>query len=126
MSSSSISHVSDLVAVIRMQLSASARGGVERRGADRKTARPDKTADRNLAGLIEVRVRSIARDDPQRGRKAFTVFLELVLLSHFGEGLVNNARFHQMVRDVQQAMEADARCRELIARAIDHLLGDSQ
>jgi hypothetical protein len=119
---SSLSSVNELVAVIRSQLNASAKVAPGRRRAPARSAAQGKYAESNLGALIEARVKAIAPDDPQRGRKAFKVFLEVVLLSHFGEALVNNARFHQMVSDVQDAMEADTACSALIARAIAHLL----
>jgi hypothetical protein len=125
MPTSSLSSVNDLVAVIRSQLAASGRSApaAGRPGSTRKRGvAAGKYAEENLAGLIETRVRAIGADDPLRGRKAFRIFLEAVLLSHFGEALVNNARFHQIVTDVQDAMEADGHCRVLIDRAVAHLL----
>jgi hypothetical protein len=85
-------------------------------------AQDGRYAQENLGALIELRVRQIGRDDPNRGRKAFRVFLEAVLLSHFGAGLVNDPGFFQMVDDVQQAMEGDPACSVLVASAIEQLL----
>lgn len=89
--------------------------------ATRKVA-AGRYAQKNLAGLIELRINRIASDDPQRGRKAFRVFLEAVLLSQLGESLVNDAKFFQMVDDVQCALEADAACGAMVASAIAQLL----
>lgn len=121
----SIGSVSDLVSLIQAQLTARAqKAAPAARATVRKGAATQRYAQENLTRLIEVRVNQIGRDDPQRGRKAFRVFLETVLLSHFGESLVNDARFFQMVEDVQAAMEADPACATLIGRAIDHLLSN--
>lgn len=79
-------------------------------------------AQENLAGVIELRIGQIARDDPNRGRKAFRVFLEAVLLSQLGETLVNDPRFFQLVDDVQHALETDAATGALVASAIAQLL----
>lgn len=79
-------------------------------------------ARENLAGLIELRIGQIARDDPNRGRKAFRGFLEAVLLSQLGEALVNDPRFFQLVDDVQNALETDAATSALVADAITQLL----
>lgn len=125
---SSIGSVAQLVKVIQTQLAA--RAAPDGAAAGAKAARAGAPARRaaeryareNLGSLIELRVRQIGRDDPNRGRKAFRVFLEAVLLSHFGEGMVGDPRFFQMVDDVQLAMEADAGCRDLVARAIEQLL----
>lgn len=79
-------------------------------------------AERDLSTLIAMRVRSIDRDDPQRGRKAFRVFLEAVLLSRFGEHLINDSLFHQLVDGVHGALEADPHFNALVRSAIDELL----
>jgi hypothetical protein len=119
----SIGSVSQLVSVIRSELTGTLAGapGKSARGAKGKAA-GGRYAERNLAGLIEVRIRQIGPDDPQRGRKAFRVFLEAVLLSHFGEAMLADPKFHQMLDDVQGAMEADPACEALIGEAIANLL----
>jgi hypothetical protein len=134
---SSVGSVDQLVAAIRIQL-----GGVQTRNAakggparaagakqGRASSASGKSGDpyssEKLAGLIGVRVRQIKRDDPDRGRKAFRVFLEAVLLSHFGPDLVNDPRFYQLVDDVQNAIEANPACQPLVGDAMAHLLNQS-
>lgn len=126
-----ISSVTQLVAVIRRQLSAQAPVGAAARpgAAGRNKAaggadQAERYADANLGALIALRVRQIGRDDPNRGRKAFRVFLEGVLASHFGPAMVNEPAFHQVVDDVQQALEAHPDCQPLLARAIKELLAE--
>lgn len=131
---SPIGSVAQLVKVIQNQLAArtvpaGGAGGAAKRGAVPAAAglrAGERYARENLGSLIELRVRQIGRDDPNRGRKAFRVFLEAVLLSHFGEGMVGDPRFFQMVDDVQLAMEADPGCRDLVTRAIEQLLTTMQ
>jgi hypothetical protein len=116
----SIGAVSELVAVIQGQLAARSPARKARgRGAERTATRyaPDQ-----LTALIEQRVRQIGADDPQRGRKAFRVFLEAVLLSHFGEAMVADPKFFQMVDEVHDGLESDPACKQLIATAIAHLV----
>lgn len=133
--------VAQLVQVIQQQLAAGPAAGAGAAGAA-STGRVSKTgkpatgkaalmrqqapryAASRLAELIGLRVRHIDPDDPQRGRKAFRVFLEAVLLSRLGEGLVNDPRFFQLVDDIQLAMEADGPTKALVARAIDQLLAE--
>ncbi len=123
--SSPIGSVAQLVKVIQTQLTAhSAPGAGKTARRPASTAGPARYAEENLGALIEMRVRQIGRDDPQRGRKAFRVFLEAVLLSHLGEGLVNDPRFYQLVDDIQLAMEADPACGALVTRAIEQLLAE--
>ena len=118
---SSISSVGDLVAVIRAQLGV--RHAPNRRADPARRAAPaQRKANEGLAELIGARVMLIDPADPERGRKAFRVFLEAVLLSHFGSKMVNDPRFYQMVDDVQGAMQADPASARLIAAAIGHLL----
>lgn len=118
----SIGAVNELVSVIVGQLAArSAPRKVRAHAAQRST----RYAAQQLTALIEQRVRQIGANDPQRGRKAFRVFLEAVLLSHFGEALVADPKFFQMVDEVQGALDADPACSELIAAAIAHLVAPS-
>ena len=124
----SIGAVNELVSVIQGQLAA-------RRPAGKPTARATgggapgvagaRYAPGQLTALIEQRVRQIGADDPQRGRKAFRVFLEAVLLSHFGEALVADPKFFQLVDEVQGSLEADPACTELVASAVAHLTGQA-
>jgi hypothetical protein len=118
-----ISSVTQLVAVIRNQLANQASAAM-RRQAPGKAKDTNPYAEENLGALIELRVRQIGRDDPQRGRKAFRVFLEAVLVSHFGTNLINDPAFHQMVEDVQHAMEANAECGRMIDSAMAQLLAE--
>jgi hypothetical protein len=121
---SGISSVSQLVAVIQAQLAPrNAVAGRKAAGARRQAAAATYAQER-LASLIGLRVAQIGRDTPQRGRKAFRVFLEAVLLSHFGDALLNDPQFFQMVDDIQTALEADEDCRKLVDSAIAHLLSE--
>lgn len=126
-----IASIAQLVLVIRGQLSGQTPAGISsaaggRKTGPRKQVAGDRYAEENLAALIALRVRQIGRDDPGRGRKAFRVFLEAVLASHFGEAVVNDPGFHQMVSDVQQAMEANPECARLIGQAIEQLLAENK
>jgi hypothetical protein len=117
----SIGAVNELVSVIQGQLAARSPA---RKSAGRPAPRSStRYAPGQLTALIEQRVRQIGADDPQRGRKAFRVFLEAVLLSHFGEALVADPKFFQVVDEVQGGLEADPACTELVGIAIAHLLG---
>ena len=74
-------------------------------------------------------MRAIDPDDPGRHRKAFRVFLESVLLVVFGDELINDAGFHQLVEEVHLQMETDADLAPAIHAATARLLapeGDSR
>ena len=115
-----IGTINELVAVIRTRLGAAA--PLAERRAPARSNSGSRYTDRNLTALIETRVRQIGRDDPQRGRKAFRVFLEAVLLTHLGEELMNDPRFYQMLDDVQYALESDASSAALVKQAVEQLL----
>lgn len=123
----SLGPVSELVAVIQSQLARPATRRADRRGAAKAgtsdAAASGYTPDR-LAGLIALRVGQIERDDPQRGRKALRVFLEAVLLAHFGAQFANDPAFQRMLDDVQLSMEDHPASRILLERAITHLLSE--
>ena len=120
---SSISTVGQLVAVIRGQLSSRSDVGSNKRSGNSKTAnKANAYSSANLETLIGQRIKSIERDDPNRGRKAFRVFLESIFLSHFGEQMINDPKFYQLVDDVHMSMETDDATRDLIDAAILHLL----
>lgn len=77
----------------------------------------------DLAGAIARRVAVIDRADPDRRRKALRVFLESLLLQEWGEQLLNDPGFHQLVDTVQAQMEASAELQPLMQEAADRLLG---
>lgn len=114
-----ISGTAQLVRIIRAQLNQPAAGRTAR---GKPGPAPEPASDQQLAELIALRVRDIRADDPARGRKAFRVFLEAILLSQFGQPLANDPKFHQLVSDVQREMEASAAIAPLVGCAIDQLL----
>lgn len=77
-----------------------------------------------MSRLIAVRIKALDPDDPKRGRKAFRIFLESVLLSELGESLINDPQFYQMVDKIQDAMEGDPRIQAAIEQAVAALLNE--
>ena len=118
----SIGTVGNLVKVIRTQLSIGDSNVTKRAAGGRRAGAASPYAPDKLEALIELRIKKLARDDPRRGHKAFRVFLEAVLLSHFGDELVNDPQFFQLVDDVQGAMESAPECLQMVDSAIAHLL----
>lgn len=78
-----------------------------------------------MSTLIGLRVSAIDRDDPNRGRKAFRIFLEAILVAELGEQLVNEPRFQQLVDQVQGAIDADPQTQAMSQEAITQLLQQS-
>jgi hypothetical protein len=108
--------VAQLISVMRAQLAARPRPRA------RAAATRAQASVSTLEALVGARVAHIAHDDPQRARKAFRAFLEVVLLSHLGKHLMHDPRFYQLVDDVHRSMEADPDTAALIAAAQAHLL----
>ena len=61
-----------------------------------------------LRQTVERRIKSIDADDPRFLEKATHGFVESVLLAEFGEGLVNDPEFRDLMVQVQSTMLADA------------------
>jgi len=121
---SSIDSVQQIVATIRAEMAARINPG-ERQGRGAPTRRADNNRAQQqlrLRALIGQRVKALDPDDPKRGKKAFRIFLESVLLMELGETLINDPSFYQMVDDVQQAMEQDPRIADAIGKAVSILL----
>jgi hypothetical protein len=120
---SSIGPLNRLVATIATQLvQRGAPAGVAPSRRKGGAVARDGAPRRDLATVVALRVNDIDPDDPQRGRKAFRVFLEAVLLSRFGEQLANDPQFHQLVDGVRDALEADPQTNVMVQDAIDALL----
>jgi hypothetical protein len=120
----SITKVDQIVAVIRQQLSRVERADSRIREQPAASRPPGgaRAASQDLFALLGQRMRSIDRNDPDRGRKAFRLFLESVLLAELGESLMNDPQFYRLVDDVQRQMESDPRVAASIGEAIGQLL----
>lgn len=130
MAISSIS-VQQIVAVIQQQIVETVRSssiGVSslapesvKKGAIKRT-RPTGAKQANLSKMIGSRVSALAVADPDRGRKAFRIFLESVLLNELGEELINDPGFYQLVSDIQLQMESAPEIAKAIQVATEQLL----
>jgi len=119
---SSINSVSHLVAVIRAQLAAQSGRSPARKVLQAQSSTGGAVPQAELESIVREKIRRIDRNDPGRGKKAFRVFLETILLDYFGEKLINEPRFQQMVDDVQSTMESDTDVNAAINAAVQHLL----
>jgi hypothetical protein len=119
-----IDATSQLAALIQRQLAALKSPGrlAEAAPSPQQTGGAEAATHESLASLIARRVRMIDPDDPQRGRKAFRVFLESVLLAELGKDLINDAAFYQMVDHIQLEMETDPQLGPAVREAASLLL----
>lgn len=124
----SIDGVQQIVAMIRAEMAMRVTQGVPRdRAVQIRSASKAKLGDTtkshpHMRSLIAQRVKALDPDDPKRGKKAFRIFLESVLLIEFGESLINDPSFYQMIDDIQYMMEKDPQIAETISKAVALLL----
>lgn len=127
--------VQQIVAVIRQQIAAPV--GKDNGAAPKVAPFSAPTAKRRQGGastdkqsklgrLIGQRLAALKKTDPDRGRKAFRIFLESVLIGELGEELINDPGFYQMVDDVQAQMEADPAIAKIMQEAIGLLLSGAE
>ena len=97
-----------LAALIRVQVASLRKRQGKGRAAPRESSSAvDVSPGNDLASVVAQRIRALPRDDPQRERKAFRLFLETVLIAELGAALVNDPSFTVMVDHVQKQMESD-------------------
>lgn len=122
----SVANIRQIVATIRTQLAGRAAKGGTRPAGPAQPGTSTARAPTDLFAHVGERVRAIDRDDPDRGRKAFRIFLESVLVSELDESLVNDPQFYRLVDDIQRQMEADPQVAASIEAAIAHLLSKTE
>ena len=122
--------VQQIVAVIRQQIAAPV-GKTPNPAAAATAARttrknppktPQEARQQGISDMIARRVSALKKTDPDRGRKAFRIFLESVLINELGENLINDPAFYQMVDDVQRQIEGMPEVEPLLREAIGQLL----
>jgi len=121
----SIGNVQQIVAVIRQQLATRASPFDPRLRRGEGSGGAGAKSPKDIAALIGQRIKAIDRDDPNRGRKTFRVFLESILLSEFGEDLINDPQFYRIVDDVQHQMETDPSTQGTVSIAIQELVSQA-
>ena len=118
-----IDSTSRFLSQIREQVSAAAlqarTAQVQPPGSARSArASPRPTPQR----VILQRVRTIDRDDPDRRKKAFRIFLESILADELGKDLLNDPAYHRIVEDVYGTMAGNAHLAPAINKAGEYLL----
>ena len=119
-----VSPVNHMISIIRQQCSAKALLPLRKPAYATRNVMDAAQANEaaKLELLIKQRVKEIDVNDPKRGRKAFRIFLESVLFLTFGEGLLSNPNFAQLVDNIQNAMEFNEDTAPLVQAAVDELL----
>ena len=84
--------------------------------------RSEAPAADDLSAIVAGRIRSIDSSDPQRGRKAMRMFLEIVVLSELGPHLANDPKFNVMLDHIEHEMNNDADLAQASHEAAEFLL----
>ena len=117
-----LDNISQVMQILRRQMAEN----LERlRGSGRLAdagAPPPATSSARAAPTLrqaaERRIKSIDPDDPRYLEKATHMFVESVLLAEFGERLVNDPEFRDLILNVQSAMLADAELESDLRRLV--------
>ncbi|WP_332879679.1 hypothetical protein [Massilia sp. S19_KUP03_FR1] len=117
-----IGPVQQIVAAIRAEMGARVPAGAANRRAGASASSANTAVRKRSAGLLAERVRALDPLDPERGRKAFRIFLESVLLAELGEELINDPAFYTMVDQVQRTMESSPEIAAAMTTAVARLL----
>lgn len=118
---STIDPMSPLLARLRAEaLAWQRRGGARAEGGGLEQNAPPRASD--WLGQVAQAVVAIRRDDPQRQRKAFRIYLQAVLARECGIQQPEDPAFQSLVERVQDAMDGDERLRSAMVAAGDMLL----
>ena len=122
----SISPTDLLIARLQGQLGASSLSLTKRKHEAGASSVPSaggasKAQTRTPERLLEKRIAAIDATDPDRRRKVFRAFLEVTLLTEFGEHVINDPAFYHLVDEVHEAMASDNQLRPHIEQAVDML-----
>jgi hypothetical protein len=104
-----IDRLSGMMEVLRRQIAESAR---RLDGKSGKPARASTSAASGKTALPEVkrqireRIKALPKDDPERLKKAQRLFIESILAWEFGDALLMDSRFQDMLDRVQQGLAA--------------------
>jgi len=73
----------------------------------------------SLRQTLARRIRAMDARDPQFQERATALFVESILTSEFGEALVNDAGFRQVIREVALTMRDEPAIADDLARLFD-------
>ncbi len=113
-----ISPLGALAASIRRQIQRSTDGRATGLGVrSRALADPPQSSSGgdDLESVVRRRAAAIDRHDPDRARKALTVFLESIVMLEFGPQVLTDPQFGTLVARIQSAIEQDDEMADLVA-----------
>ena len=127
---SNIGSVSALVALIAQEVNARRRSKLEREqpagghpSSQSSHASQKEESQLGLQQRIVQRASAIDPSDPDRDSKGLKVLLEAVLLEAFGDELVEDPAFHELLARVHSSMVRSEALADPIRKAMAELLG---
>jgi hypothetical protein len=104
-----VDHIARTMALLRRQMADNL--DVLRRAGKLGVATGGNAAPRaspqNVREAVRQRLRALDPADPRHAAKATRVFVESVLVAEFGDSLINDPKFRELIDDVAATMLAD-------------------
>jgi hypothetical protein len=119
-----VNSLSQVLSVLRRQMSErSAKLGNQSALSPSRSAENATSADAlvEVQRKVQERIRALDPDDERRQSKAVRFFLEGVLSYEFGDSMLTDPAFYNLIDDVQTAMESDSAIDQALQRMVKEL-----
>lgn len=124
-----INRLNSIMAVLQRQISETgrhARPGYKPTSGQIPSIAPAAPALQELKRKLQKRLSAISPDDGQKDHKSQRLFLESVLAWEFGDGLLQESRFDELVDNIQQALSSNPAVASRIRELMTELAADGQ
>jgi hypothetical protein len=117
-----VSNLSALIETLRRQVPTGLDRSLAVKAQHAKTQAPrNKRASLSeLGSTLAQRIQAINPDDKRRHHKAVRIFLETILVNEFGDGLLTDPKFSEVIEEIQATMDADS----AISKQLDSLVAE--
>jgi len=119
-----VNSLSQVLSVLRRQMSErSAKLGTQSAVSQSRSAESAVTGDALLEvqRKVQERIRALDPNDARRQSKAVRLFLEGVFSHEFGDSMLTDPAFYNLIDDVQTAMESDSEIDQALQRMVKEL-----
>jgi hypothetical protein len=119
-----VNSLSQVLSVLRRQMSERAsKLGSHSALSQSRSAESAITADALLEvqRKVQERIRALDPNDERRQNKAVRLFLEGVFSHEFGDSMLTDPAFYNLIDDVQTAMESDSQIDQALRRMVKEL-----
>lgn len=121
-----INGLNNIMEILRRQIADNAKrldrpGKTGRLGASRTGQNPGKTSPGELRALIHDRIKGLNPQEAQYQHKAKRLFLESVMAWEFGNDIIRDQEFSDMIADIQETLETTPEIRRQFDGLIEQL-----